>query len=80
MVVDRFQLIATESDVVACDLAAFGFLDAVVVRIVLIADAGSVVGFGFEPVEWVGLMPRAKQKFITEMLEALIKQQQVAQG
>ncbi len=31
-------------------------------------------------IEQVGLMPRAKQKFITEMLEALIKQQQLAQG
>jgi len=31
-------------------------------------------------IEQVGLMPRAKQKFITEMLDALIKQQQAAQG
>ncbi len=31
-------------------------------------------------IEQVGLMPRAKQKFITEMLDALIKQQQSAQG
>jgi len=29
-------------------------------------------------IEQIGLMPRAKQKFITEMLEALIKQQQTA--
>jgi len=29
-------------------------------------------------IEQIGLMPRAKQKFITEMLEALIKQQQSA--
>ncbi len=29
-------------------------------------------------IEQVGLMPRAKQKFITEMLDALIKQQQSA--
>ena len=29
-------------------------------------------------IEQVGLMPRAKQKFISEMLEALIKQQQSA--
>lgn len=31
-------------------------------------------------IEQIGLMPRAKQKFITEMLDALIKQQQSAQG
>jgi len=31
-------------------------------------------------IELIGLMPRAKQKFITEMLDALIKQQQTAQG
>ncbi len=31
-------------------------------------------------IEQVGLMPRTKQKFITEMLDALIKQQQSAQG
>ncbi len=31
-------------------------------------------------IEQVGLMPRAKQKFITEMLDALIKQQQAASG
>ena len=32
-------------------------------------------------IEQIGLMPRAKQKFITEMLDALIKQQQqTAQG
>jgi transcriptional regulator with XRE-family HTH domain len=31
-------------------------------------------------IEQVGLMPRTKQKFITEMLEALIKQQQAASG
>ncbi len=31
-------------------------------------------------IEQVGRMPRAKQKFITEMLEALIKQQQAASG
>ena len=30
--------------------------------------------------EQIGRMPRAKQKFITEMLEALIKQQQSASG
>jgi hypothetical protein len=30
--------------------------------------------------EQIGSMPRAKQKFITEMLEALIKQQQSASG
>jgi transcriptional regulator with XRE-family HTH domain len=30
--------------------------------------------------EQIGRMPRAKQKFITEMLEALIKQQQAASG
>jgi len=29
-------------------------------------------------IEQISLMPRAKQKFITEMLEALIKQQQVS--
>ena len=29
-------------------------------------------------IEQIGLMPRAKQKFITEMLEALIKQQQAS--
>lgn len=29
-------------------------------------------------IEQIGLMPRAKQKFITEMLDALIKQQQSA--
>ncbi len=29
-------------------------------------------------IEQIGLMPRPKQKFITEMLEALIKQQQSA--
>ena len=29
-------------------------------------------------IEQIGLMPRAKQKFISEMLEALIKQQQSA--
>jgi len=29
-------------------------------------------------IEQIGLMPRAKQKFITEMLDALIKQQQQA--
>lgn len=29
-------------------------------------------------IEQVGLMPRAKQKFITEMLDALIKQQQAS--
>ncbi|TQV82648.1 hypothetical protein FKG94_07935 [Exilibacterium tricleocarpae] len=29
-------------------------------------------------VEQIGLMPRSKQKFITEMLEAMIKQQQSA--
>lgn len=29
-------------------------------------------------IEQVGMMPRAKQKFITEMLEALIKQQQAS--
>ena len=31
-------------------------------------------------IEQVGLMPRAKQKFITEMLDALIVQQRTAQG
>jgi len=31
-------------------------------------------------IEQIGLMPRAKQKFITEMLDALIKQQQSASG
>lgn len=31
-------------------------------------------------IEQVGLMPRTKQKFITEMLEALIKQQQAVSG
>ncbi|MCP4276569.1 MAG: helix-turn-helix transcriptional regulator [Gammaproteobacteria bacterium] len=31
-------------------------------------------------IEQIGMMPRAKQKFITEMLEALIKQQQSASG
>lgn len=31
-------------------------------------------------IEQVGLMPRTKQKFISEMLDALIKQQQSAQG
>ncbi len=31
-------------------------------------------------IEQVGLMPRSKQKFITEMLDALMKQQQAAQG
>ena len=31
-------------------------------------------------IEQIGLMPRTKQKFISEMLEALIKQQQSAQG
>lgn len=31
-------------------------------------------------IEQIGMMPRAKQKFITEMLDALIKQQQSAQG
>lgn len=31
-------------------------------------------------IEQIGLMPRTKQKFITEMLDALIKQQQAAQG
>jgi len=30
--------------------------------------------------EQIGRMPRAKQKFITEMLDALIKQQQSASG
>ncbi|ODS22422.1 XRE family transcriptional regulator [Candidatus Endobugula sertula] len=29
-------------------------------------------------IEQIGLMPRAKQKFISEMLEALIKQQQAS--
>jgi hypothetical protein len=29
-------------------------------------------------IEQIGTMPRAKQKFITEMLEALIKQQQAS--
>ena len=29
-------------------------------------------------IEQIGMMPRAKQKFITEMLEALIKQQQAS--
>ena len=29
-------------------------------------------------IEQIGLMPRAKQKFITEMLDALIKQQQAS--
>tara|TARA_B100000745_G_scaffold262886_1_gene187139 strand:+ start:165 stop:554 length:390 start_codon:yes stop_codon:yes gene_type:complete len=29
-------------------------------------------------IEQIGLMPRTKQKFITEMLEALIKQQQAS--
>jgi len=29
-------------------------------------------------IEQIGLMPRSKQKFITEMLEALIKQQQAS--
>ncbi len=29
-------------------------------------------------IEQIGLMPRTKQKFITEMLDALIKQQQSA--
>lgn len=29
-------------------------------------------------IEQIGLMPRAKQKFIIEMLDALIKQQQVS--
>ncbi|WP_428634002.1 helix-turn-helix domain-containing protein [Sedimenticola sp.] len=29
-------------------------------------------------VEQIGMMPRAKQKFITDMLEALIKQQQAS--
>ncbi len=29
-------------------------------------------------IEQIGLMPRTKQKFITEMLDALIKQQQTA--
>ncbi|MEC9341639.1 MAG: helix-turn-helix transcriptional regulator [Pseudomonadota bacterium] len=31
-------------------------------------------------IEQIGMMPRTKQKFITEMLDALIKQQQAAQG
>ncbi len=31
-------------------------------------------------IEQIGLMPRAKQKFITEMLDALIKQQHSASG
>ena len=31
-------------------------------------------------IEQIGRMPRAKQKFITEMLDALIIQQQTAQG
>jgi len=31
-------------------------------------------------IEQIGLMLRAKQKFITEMLDALIKQQQSASG
>jgi len=31
-------------------------------------------------IEQIGMMPRAKQKFITEMLDALIKQQQSASG
>ncbi len=31
-------------------------------------------------IEQVGLMPRAKQKFIIEMLDGLIKQQQSVQG
>ncbi|QOC21582.1 hypothetical protein IC757_11075 [Wenzhouxiangella sp. AB-CW3] len=29
-------------------------------------------------IEQIGLMPRAKQKFITEMLEALIRQQKAS--
>jgi hypothetical protein len=29
-------------------------------------------------IEQIGLMPRSRQQFITEMLEALIKQQQSA--
>lgn len=29
-------------------------------------------------IEQIGLMPRTKQRFITEMLEALIKQQQAS--
>jgi len=29
-------------------------------------------------IEQIGLMPRNKQKFITEMLEAMIKQQQAS--
>jgi len=29
-------------------------------------------------IEQIGLMPRARQKFITEMLDALIKQQKVS--
>jgi hypothetical protein len=29
-------------------------------------------------IEQIGLMPRSKQKFITEMLDALIKQQQAS--
>jgi transcriptional regulator with XRE-family HTH domain len=33
-----------------------------------------------QQIEQIGMMPRAKQKFITEMLEALIKQQQSASG
>jgi transcriptional regulator with XRE-family HTH domain len=31
-------------------------------------------------IEQIGLMPRTKQKFITEMLDALIKQQQAVSG
>ncbi len=31
-------------------------------------------------IEQVRIMPRAKQKFVTEMLDALIKQQQAASG
>lgn len=31
-------------------------------------------------IEQISLMPRGKQKFIAEMLDALIKQQQAAQG
>ena len=34
----------------------------------------------FLQIEQIGKMPRAKQKFITEMLDALIIQQQTAQG
>jgi len=39
---------------------------------------GVLLFFMQQQIEQIGMMPRAKQKFITEMLDALIKQQQSA--